>query len=53
MDYQESFFKEHLQKVYDDRNAKEENFERTMQYQREKVVNSEENVYSAEDRQHR
>lgn len=53
MDYQESFFKDHLQKIYDDRNEKEENFERNMQYQREKVVNSEENVYSAEDRQHR
>lgn len=53
MDYQESFFRDQMQKFYDDRNEKEENFERTMQDQREKVVNSEENVYSAEERQHR
>ncbi|XP_073283272.1 protein SUPPRESSOR OF GENE SILENCING 3 [Primulina huaijiensis] len=53
MDFQESFFREQMQKFYDDRNAKEENFERIMQDQREKVANSEENVYSAEERQHR
>ncbi|XP_073125416.1 protein SUPPRESSOR OF GENE SILENCING 3 isoform X2 [Henckelia pumila] len=53
MDYQESFFRDQMQKFYDDRNEKEENFERIMQDQREKVAYSEENVYSAEERQHR
>ncbi|KZV31938.1 protein SUPPRESSOR OF protein 3 [Dorcoceras hygrometricum] len=53
MDYQESFFREQMQKFYDDRDAKEEKFERVMQDQREKVAKSEENAYSAEERQHR
>ncbi|KAG8373214.1 hypothetical protein BUALT_Bualt11G0000300 [Buddleja alternifolia] len=50
MDYQEQFFRDQIQQFYDARNAKEENFEKIQQYQREKVTQSEANVSSGEER---
>lgn len=51
MDFQEQFFRERIQPLYDARNAKEEKFEKVQQYEREKVTTqSEVNVSSAEER---
>ncbi|KAL2246489.1 protein SUPPRESSOR OF GENE SILENCING 3 [Sesamum indicum] len=51
MDYQEEFFRDRIQQLYDARNAKEEKFEKVQQYEREKVtIQSEVNVSSAEER---
>ncbi|KAL3818771.1 hypothetical protein ACJIZ3_004676 [Penstemon smallii] len=53
MDYQEQFFKDQIQEFYDARNAKEENFEKIQQDQREKVTKSEANTSSVEERRRR
>ncbi|KAI3462340.1 hypothetical protein Pfo_019003 [Paulownia fortunei] len=50
MDCQEQFFSEQIQQFYAARNAKEENFEKIQQYEREKVTQSEANVSSVEER---
>ncbi|KAK4381524.1 protein SUPPRESSOR OFSILENCING 3 [Sesamum angolense] len=51
MDYQEEFFRDRIQELYDSRNAKEEKFEKVQQYEREKVtIQSEVNVSSVEER---
>ncbi|KAK6129490.1 hypothetical protein DH2020_036770 [Rehmannia glutinosa] len=50
MDSQEEFFRDQIQQFYDARNAKEENFEKLQQHEREKVTQSDENVSSVEER---
>ncbi|XP_057777290.1 protein SUPPRESSOR OF GENE SILENCING 3-like [Salvia miltiorrhiza] len=53
MDNQEQFYKDHIQQLYDARNAKEENFEKIQQLEREKATHSEANLSSAEERARR
>ncbi|XP_030550285.1 protein SUPPRESSOR OF GENE SILENCING 3 isoform X2 [Rhodamnia argentea] len=50
MDYQEQFFKEQMNVIHDELNAKEEDFEREQQEKRERVRQSNANPSSAEDK---
>ncbi|KAL7089803.1 hypothetical protein ACP275_12G000200 [Erythranthe tilingii] len=50
MEYQAGFFGDQMKQMYEVRNAKEENFERIQQHEREKVTNLEANVSSGEER---
>ena len=50
MDYQEQFFKEQIKVIYEARDAKEDDFEKIQQEQREKITQqSHANPSSAED----
>lgn len=47
---QEEFFKEQIRVIHDSRNAKEEDFERIQQEEREKVKKSSTSPLNADDR---
>lgn len=49
MEFQEQFFKDQIKIIHDARTAREDNFEKTQQEQREMVKQSNANTASVED----